>query len=61
MGRREDINFIFNEPRIVLDVGAHITQLSVLLWQSILSQCYIGVSRHNLETMQCQDGNFLLI
>ena len=55
--------FIFNGPRIVLDVGGthYSTSRSTLIKhpESMLGVMFSG--RHDLETMQCKDGSFSLI
>ena len=54
--------FIFNGPRIVLDVGGtHFsTSRSTLIKhpESMLGVMFSG--RHDLETMQCKDGSFFI-
>ena len=57
-----DKKFIFNGPRIVLDVGGmhYSTSRSTLTKypESMLAVMFSG--RHDLETMQCKDGSFFI-
>ena len=57
-----DKKFIFNGPRIVLDVGGmhYSTSRSTLTKypESMLGVMFSG--RHDLETMQCKDGSFFI-
>ena len=57
-----DKKFIFNGPRIILDVGGmhYSTSCSTLTKypESMLGVMFSG--RHDLETMQCKDGSFFI-
>ena len=57
-----DKKFIFNGPKIVLDVGGthYSTSRSTLTKypESMLGVMFSG--RHDLETMQCKDGSFFI-
>ena len=57
-----DKKFVFNGPRIVLDVGGthYSTSRSTLTKypESMLGVMFSG--RHDLETMQCKDGSFFI-
>ena len=57
-----DKKFIFNGPRIILDVGGmhYSTSRSTLTKypESMLGVMFSG--RHDLETMQCKDGSFFI-
>ena len=57
-----DRKFIFNGPRIVLDVGGthYSTSRSTLTKypESMLGVMFSG--RHDLKTMQCKDGSFFI-
>ena len=57
-----DKKFVFNGPRIVLDVGGmHYSASRSTLTkypESMLGVMFSG--RHDLETMQCKDGSFFI-
>ena len=57
-----NVKFVFNGPRIILDVGGvrYSTSRTTLTKypDSMLGAMFSG--RHDLETMQCEDGSFFI-